>query len=89
MNGLKNWINENKKAIESVGTVVIALVAALVLIILFTKAIWAFKSGKMSESLKHIGYAAIVVLIAWMGIKGFKMLVEKIAPNSSILPRGH
>lgn len=89
MNGLKNWINENKKAIESVGTVIIALVAAVVLIILFVKAIWAFKSGKMSESLKQIGYAAIVVLVAWMGIKGFKMLVEKIAPSSSIIPRGN
>lgn len=88
MNGLRNWIDTNRKAIESVGTVVIALIGALVLIILFSKAIWAFKSGKMSEALKQLGFAAIVVIITIMGIYGFKALVDKIAPNSSIIPRG-
>lgn len=88
MNGLKNWINDNRKAIESVGAVIIALVGALVLIILFSKAIWAFKSGKMSEALKQLGFAAIVVIITIMGIYGFRALVEKIAPSNSIIPRG-
>lgn len=89
MQGLANWLNTNKDAVMFLSTAIIGLVAAVIITLLVVKAIAAAKKSKMNDVMKHVGFAAIVVLLSIMGVAGLQALIESVAPEESILPRGN
>ena len=87
MDGLITLIGEYQGLVKTVGNAIITLVALGVIALLIVRAINAARKSKMSEIWKPLTAAAVVALIAAVSIFGLTTLVNKIAPNDSVLPR--
>lgn len=88
MQKLVQLITQYKTGIEQVAAVVIALCAVVFISILLVKGMKDFSSGSMQEAIKKAGYALGVALFAYMSYKGITMMLESIAPDTGLIPKG-
>lgn len=86
MNSFKQWVGQWEQAIKIGFGAIIGLVAAIIIGIQVSKAIWASKNHKMGEVFKHIAFGLIALLLAGMGIAGMSAVVDKIKPDNQLIP---
>lgn len=49
----------------------------------------AFSRGSIADGFKNVFYIAMILILAWVAVKGFFALIKKIAPDDNILPKGN
>lgn len=88
MQKLVQLITKYQSGIEQVAAVVITLCAVVFISILLVKAMKDWSSGSAAEAIKKCGYALGVALMAYMSFKGITTLLESIAPDTGLIPKG-
>lgn len=88
MDKLVALIQKYQGGIEKVAAVIIALCAVVFISILIVKAMNDFKSSNVSDAVKKVLYALGVALMAYMSFKGITTLLESIAPDTGLIPKG-
>lgn len=88
MQKLVQLITKYQSGIEQVAAVIITLCAVVFISILLVKAMKDFSGGSLGEAVKKVGYALGVALMAYMSFKGITILLESIAPDTEIIPKG-
>lgn len=78
--GLEGLIEESGDAIKTWGGIIIGVVATIFVIARAVAAITAFSNKNMSDGVKEVVKAVIIVIIAIMGIGGLFTLVDSINP---------
>jgi len=77
MQKLVQLITKYQSGIEQVAAVVITLCAVVFISILLVKAMKDFSGGSLGEA-----------LMAYMSFKGITILLEGIAPDTGLIPKG-
>lgn len=88
MQGFRQWVGKWQSQIEIVFGVIIGLVVVVVAGMLITKGIWALRNSKGGEAIKHFAFAGLAVLAGLIGFGGVRSIIEKIAPDDSLIPKG-
>lgn len=88
MDQLRSWIGKWENEIKLTITVITAVAVAIFGGLNIIHAIKDFGGKKMKEGLKSLGYAGLIIFIGIIGYAGLMGLVNMIAPDSSVIPRG-
>lgn len=81
--GLEGLIDEFGGAIQLVGTIIIGVVAAVFAFPPLIRGLKNVGGKKMNEGIADIGKAALVIIIAMIGVGGLFAVVESINPAES------
>lgn len=84
----REWLTTQKSDVQLTIAVIIGLVVVIFGGINVVTAIRDFGGKKMKEGLKSLGYAGLIIFIGLIGYAGLSALVNMIAPDSSVIPRG-
>lgn len=88
MDQLRSWIGKWENEIKLTIKVIIAVAVVIFGGLNIIHAIKDFGGKKMKEGLKSLGYAGLIIFIGIIGYAGLMGLVNMIAPDSSVIPRG-
>lgn len=88
MERFREWLTRQKSDVQLTIAVVIGLVVVIFGGINVIAAIKDFGGKKMKEGLKSLGYAGLIIFIGLIGYAGLSALVNMIAPDSAVIPRG-
>lgn len=88
MNDFRQWVGKWQTQIEIVFGVIIGLAVVIVAGMLVTKCVWALRHSKGGEAIKHFVFAGLAVLVGLVGFGGVRAIIEKIAPDDSLIPKG-
>lgn len=84
----REWLTSQKSDVQLTIAVIIGLVVVIFGGMNIVSAIKDFGSKKMKEGLRSLGYAALIIFIGLIGYAGLNALVNMIAPDASVIPRG-
>lgn len=79
-NGLEDLFSDVGSTVKTLTVFVLGIVAAVTVIVSLTKAVTAFSRKDMGDGVKHLGFAALGIIVAILGTTGMFALVDAVNP---------
>ena len=79
-NGLEDLFSDVGSTVKTLTVFVLGIVAAVTVIVSLTKAVTAFSRKDMGDGVKHLGFAALGIIVAILGTTGMFDLVDAVNP---------
>lgn len=81
MDKIGQWITDHASGIQSTVNVIVGVVAVVIIGLLIVKSIRAFGNENMKDGFKSLGFAALVVFVAFLSIKGVTAALDAVKPD--------
>lgn len=89
MDQLTQYISQHQNTIVKCTNALVIVVAIVLIAVNILKGMAAFSRGSIADGFKNVFYIAMILILAWVAVKGFFALIKKIAPDDNILPKGN
>ena len=89
MDQLTQYISQHQNTIVKCTNAIVIVVAIFLIAVNILKGMAAFSRGSIADGFKNVFYIAMILILAWVAVKGFFALIKKIAPDDNILPKGN
>jgi|SRR5699024_1753474 len=79
-NGLEDLFSDVGSTVKTLTAFVLGIIAAITVVVSLAKSASAFSRKDMGDGVKHLGFAALGIIVAILGTTGMFALVDAINP---------